>query len=421
MSFLLSNRLRARPSFSRHPDIILLFEQHQHAVERIVHLFVCENIQKNYDSLHQRKQQFILLCHTSLNRHKPHQPPLDLLFERTLRTNPLEFFHNSHNADMDLPPTLLNTSLCGTFRLFLFFPPPLVVRFFLPVLSSHVDSSWFVDSWKEMMSSLLLTTAPFGDLHSVRELYRSVGQSSCHCEDTSTESCVTYDCESIEWLNIPTGFDSALALQIQPSVVIDKCDKHSPFSKDLSKFLSDDASDVCDGVCHVASLLFLNWEEDRSVSEHEQAVIFRSLVATVKVQPTFGLSLETKIVTFLESVDPKDEESADAFLSTIASFSDKSMTDFVQAIVTLISTSNKAIITSTMMMLQRLPLMCSDEVLFALVKSDLTSLTEFAVEDGDERQTVPETIFKKVLSPSEMYIWAILFERSQNTMSTEKE
>ncbi|KAK2955538.1 hypothetical protein BLNAU_9586 [Blattamonas nauphoetae] len=106
-----------------------------------------------------------------------------------------------------------------------------------------------------MMSTLLLTTAPFGDLHSVRELYRSVGQSSCHCEDTSTESYAASDCESIEWLNIPTGFDSALALQINQPVVMDKCDKHSPFSKDMSGFLSEHATDVCFDICNVATLI----------------------------------------------------------------------------------------------------------------------------------------------------------------------
>ncbi|KAK2948504.1 hypothetical protein BLNAU_16573 [Blattamonas nauphoetae] len=295
-------------------DIILSFEQCQHAVKRIVHLFQYENIQQ-YSSPHYLKsllsycvlislqlnrdfppvltpfiierpkldpnhlthleQQFLFLCHSSLNPHKPHQPPIDLIFERTLRTRPLEFFIPSSHPDYDFPPTLLNTSLCGfhalcrrgvhlnlmetdfmrreTFNLFLFFPPPLVVRFFLPFLSLNEDYSYFFDPWNEMMSSLLLTTAPFGDLHSVRELYRSVGQSSCHCEDTSTESCVTSDCESIEWLNIPTGFGSALALQIEQPNVMDKCHKHSPFAKDMTKFLSDYTNNVCDGICDVAS------------------------------------------------------------------------------------------------------------------------------------------------------------------------
>ncbi|KAK2943936.1 hypothetical protein BLNAU_21139 [Blattamonas nauphoetae] len=223
------------------------------------------------------EDQVLLLCHTSLNPLKPGQPPLDILFERTLRVNPLEFFNYVRKTDMDLPPTLLNTSLCGfhalcrrgvhfslmetdtvrdghhlansfwmfstplisdTFELFLSFPPTLVVRFILPILTLKTDDSVLVDPLKELMSKLLLTTAPFGDLHSVRELYRSVGQSSCHCEDPSTESFITSDCESIEWLNIPTGFSSALALQINQPVAIDKCYKPSRLTKDISKFMS---------------------------------------------------------------------------------------------------------------------------------------------------------------------------------------
>ncbi|KAK2948506.1 hypothetical protein BLNAU_16575 [Blattamonas nauphoetae] len=166
-------------------------------------------------------------------------------------------------------------------------------------------------------------------------------------------------------------------------------------------------------------------------------------------QPTLDDSLETKVVKFLESVDPKDEESVKAFLSSLTSFSDKSMTNFVQSIGTLISTPNEAITTSTMKMLLRLTLTCSDEILFALVKADLVSqlivtldphsvslsdcedihsclihliecslwlsslddLAPLEIEDSDEHQTVPETIFQKVLSPSEKYICHLCVNR----------
>ncbi|KAK2951364.1 hypothetical protein BLNAU_13743 [Blattamonas nauphoetae] len=47
---------------------------------------------------------------------------------------------------------------------------------------------------------------------------------------------------------------------------------------------------------------FLNWDEGRHQTEHEQAVVFQSLVATVKLKPALDVSLEAKVVQFLESV-----------------------------------------------------------------------------------------------------------------------
>ncbi|KAK2948347.1 hypothetical protein BLNAU_16693 [Blattamonas nauphoetae] len=65
------------------------------------------------DILLLHKNNLFLLCHSSLNPHKPHQPPLDLIFERTLRTHSLVFSDRRSVPDFDLPPSLLNTSLCG--------------------------------------------------------------------------------------------------------------------------------------------------------------------------------------------------------------------------------------------------------------------------------------------------------------------
>ncbi|KAK2940324.1 hypothetical protein BLNAU_24769 [Blattamonas nauphoetae] len=234
-------------------SIILSFERHQQAVSRIVSIFDEIQLQQddpeddldlisycllislrfNFDfpsnltkfltqqpeidihTLLPHENKVILICHSSLNPHKPHQPPLDFLFERTLRMNPLDFFLHHSEPDADISTSLLNTSLCGfhalcrrgvhfdlmgsdavrcgehpinsfwlfftphisdTFDLFLYFPPPLVVRFFLPILSSSSNPSFLVEPLRAMMITLLVTTAPFGDCHSLKELYRSVRQ-----------------------------------------------------------------------------------------------------------------------------------------------------------------------------------------------------------------------------------------------------
>ncbi|KAK2953279.1 hypothetical protein BLNAU_11742 [Blattamonas nauphoetae] len=117
---------------------------------------------------------------------------------------------------------------------------------------------------------------------------------------------------------------------------------------------------------------FLNWDEEEELeSESEIGDIFQSLVATIKLQPGFDDTLETKAVKFLESVYEVDEESADAFLGNFGETSDDSPTDFVQSIVVLLSSSSQAITTATMKMLKNVVYYCSAEVLLPLVEADL--------------------------------------------------
>ncbi|KAK2959576.1 hypothetical protein BLNAU_5354 [Blattamonas nauphoetae] len=187
---------------------------------------------------------------------------------------------------------------------------------------------------------------------------------------------------------------------------------------------------------------FLNWSEDRRETGGEKAVVFRSLVATVKCQPALDTSLEAKAVNFLESVIPQNKLSDDTFLDRLTSFSDESMTEFVQSFGVILSSPNRAIITATLEIIEFLIWSCSLKLHLALVNANLIpqlidslnpqslSLTEavdihtsfmgiishslmltthFCVEnleheDADEQQAVHETILNQVLVPSEKYI-----------------
>ncbi|KAK2950662.1 hypothetical protein BLNAU_14333 [Blattamonas nauphoetae] len=188
---------------------------------------------------------------------------------------------------------------------------------------------------------------------------------------------------------------------------------------------------------------FLNWSEKELESIHEKAVVFRSLVATLKLQPVLDDSLEDKAVKFLESVNPKYAKSADAFLSQLASASVDSLTDFVQCIGMLLSSPSQVIISASMKMLKSLIWASSADNLVLLVKSDLIpqvitilnpqslsfaaaeyihiclmttirislwfatprGLTKLELEDDNEHQAVRETVLKQVLLPTEQYIW----------------
>ncbi|KAK2957753.1 hypothetical protein BLNAU_7187 [Blattamonas nauphoetae] len=326
-------------------QIILSFEQHQHAFSRIVSIlddepqcldnllnsisllsfcllislrsardfpitlttfltthpdFDCRSILFNFENI------FLVLCHTSLNPHKPHQPPLDLIFERILRTHPDHFFAMGDGKDAVLPNTLVNTSLCGfhalcrrgvhfslmkselvgdeqsllnsvwmlstplisdTFQLFLYYPPPLVVRFFLPFLWLDSDCRFMVDRLKTMMTTLLVVTAPFGDCLSLKELFRSVLLQNDQKYLNTSESDIVTRCVSIEWLNIPTGFGSAivhsnprvsfdpLEHQNQPHISLDGSFPLSQVPNVMFQYLSQQMKNVRHAIFHNVSLV----------------------------------------------------------------------------------------------------------------------------------------------------------------------
>ncbi|KAK2960866.1 hypothetical protein BLNAU_4263 [Blattamonas nauphoetae] len=197
------------------------------------------------------------------------------------------------------------------------------------------------------------------------------------------------------------------------------------------------------------SSAFLNWTEEKPESEDEPAVVFMSLVATLKLQPAPDVSLEAKAVRFIKSVSQTTRSSAKAFLNSFGRITDESMTDFVQSMVVLLSTPSQVITAATMKMLDDLVLWGSSNNLLLLVKADLIpqivvtlnlqslsfaetedihinvmriirnslwlatwdGLTELEIEAHDEQQAVNETVFKQVLSPSEKYICHLCVNR----------
>ncbi|KAK2954005.1 hypothetical protein BLNAU_11107 [Blattamonas nauphoetae] len=194
---------------------------------------------------------------------------------------------------------------------------------------------------------------------------------------------------------------------------------------------------------------FLNWNEEQFKTVDEQAVVFRSLVATVKFPPELDDSLEAKAVKFLESVAIRNRESADSFINSLASNSHKSSIDLVESIAVLLSTHSQDITTAAVEMIKSLIINCSPIIRLALVKADLLTqivinlnplslsftetvnihidliviieysvwlaapdgLNQLGIEDIDEQQAVHETILKQVLTPSEKYIYGFCVNR----------
>ncbi|KAK2950462.1 hypothetical protein BLNAU_14580 [Blattamonas nauphoetae] len=241
--------------------------------------------------------------------------------------------------------------------------------------------------------------------------------------------------------------------------MISKCWRRREWRSDVERnettglFVSDDFGEKrwneeylkihtsADSSCPDSSA-FLNWSEERFRTEQEKAVVFQSLVATLKRQPALDVSMEAKAVRIIKSVSLTTRSSAQAFLTSLGQTPGESATDFVQSIGVLLSTPSQVITTATMKMLNCLFLWCSPTSRLNLVKADLIpqliitlnplslSFTEaidihinlleiialslwlstpdglagLEIEAHDEQLTVHETVFTQVLSPSEKYI-----------------
>ncbi|KAK2955016.1 hypothetical protein BLNAU_9947 [Blattamonas nauphoetae] len=186
---------------------------------------------------------------------------------------------------------------------------------------------------------------------------------------------------------------------------------------------------------------FLNWQFSRHESKEVKAVVFLSLVATVKLQPALDVSLEGKAVKFLDSINPS-EESADAFLHSFGGTIAVSSTVFIQCIVILISSTSQIIATTAMKILRKLISFCSAKYRLTLIRTDLIqqlinalnpqslsfveavdilvhlleilryflflitprALTKLESEGRNEKQAVFEAVLQQVLVPSEKYI-----------------
>ncbi|KAK2953991.1 hypothetical protein BLNAU_11093 [Blattamonas nauphoetae] len=194
---------------------------------------------------------------------------------------------------------------------------------------------------------------------------------------------------------------------------------------------------------------FMNWDGQTVESASDRLEIYQSLVALIKYGHDFDFPLEAKAVIFLNSVSPKTQQSADAFLNNFASVSDHSSTNFVQSIGMLVSSPSQVITTAALNMLKNLLTSCSPRLRLDLVQADLIpqvinsldpvslsfaeavdihiylnrilnqsvrlttlfGLEKLGIEDGNEPQAVFETILKQVIIPSEKYICHLCVNR----------
>ncbi|KAK2958000.1 hypothetical protein BLNAU_6926 [Blattamonas nauphoetae] len=156
--------------------------------------------------------------------------------------------------------------------------------------------------------------------------------------------------------------------------------------------------------CSLDCSAFLNWGEEKLSSVNDKAVVFRSLVATVKLQSALDDSLERKAVNLLISMSPWSQSYPNAFLSSFASFYDESLANFIQFIVVLISSPSQIITTAAMKMLKKtvhIHIYLVEIIIHSLWLATPSGLTKLEVEDRKKQQAVHETVLQQVLVPLE--------------------
>ncbi|KAK2963652.1 hypothetical protein BLNAU_1217 [Blattamonas nauphoetae] len=271
------------------------------------------------------------------------------------------------------------------------------------------NSSWERDVWDARQNNETQQSSAFfsPSLHKTGETeWGQAAGSSPHVSDRTFASPSSSSHASFQ---SPSLFSAFVSLHTTP---LPSSPPHSPLP---NRTFMDTSTHLFPSDCSQ----FLNWVEDDHVSEHEKAVVFRSLVVTVKSQHTLNASLEEKTV------------------NSFASNSDTSSTNFLQSIVVLISSPNRVITVASMKMLNSL-IRCSQRVRLALVKAELiphlintlnplslpfaetvdihinlmttlwnslwlatpNCLADLKIEGSEEQQAVHETIFRQVVAPS---------------------
>ncbi|KAK2942903.1 hypothetical protein BLNAU_22162 [Blattamonas nauphoetae] len=131
---------------------------------------------------------------------------------------------------------------------------------------------------------------------------------------------------------------------------------------------------------------FLNWSKEKFDSEDEKAVVFRSLIGTVKLNPALDDTLEAKAVKFLESVKLYSQDSS---------------------MMVLLSSARQGIIAAAMTILETVMFWISPQVQLTLIKADLIPHLINTINPPP----VCLARSSQVLAPSEQYIWHLCVNR----------
>ncbi|KAK2948723.1 hypothetical protein BLNAU_16361 [Blattamonas nauphoetae] len=181
--------------------------------------------------------------------------------------------------------------------------------------------------------------------------------------------------------------------------------------------ISDTFSDATRSDCSP----FLNWDEESLETIQERSVVFRSLVATVKLKPALEASLEAKAKAFLKYMDYWSQASVDQIITTttmrmlnnlfwrcsakvrLALF----ITDMVPQLISTINPLSLSFVEAADIHVNLMKV-----IFYSLELSTPNGLEQLEIEDGNEKQAVHETVLMQIIIPSEKYICHLCTNRN---------
>ncbi|KAK2948267.1 hypothetical protein BLNAU_16803 [Blattamonas nauphoetae] len=127
---------------------------------------------------------------------------------------------------------------------------------------------------------------------------------------------------------------------------------------------------------------FQTWTGNQIDTNTNKSVIFQSLIEMIKTHPQFNESLEEDIVAFLTRITPTNRAESDEVLNCLAPSADGSLASFVESITFLVSSSSKAIVKTSVRLLEELCMRCSLTIRRQLIQDGILQKI-MAVIDSD--------------------------------------
>ncbi|KAK2942483.1 hypothetical protein BLNAU_22594 [Blattamonas nauphoetae] len=196
---------------------------------------------------------------------------------------------------------------------------------------------------------------------------------------------------------------------------------------------------------------FLHFDPNSKLSFEDKSRIYNSLVALVKAEYPFDITLKRKAIRFLKSLEPKWDEQALAtkLVTDLVPSSAGSTSGFVTSIVTLLSSPHSTVIKATLSFLNQTTNSMNLEIRCRLVESDVITnilstvqphtrqisgnetilnipitlidrfvdltgpwpLRSLGITDAVDKYTHREMIFQKVLLPSSPFVTFLITNR----------
>ncbi|KAK2941923.1 hypothetical protein BLNAU_23159 [Blattamonas nauphoetae] len=144
---------------------------------------------------------------------------------------------------------------------------------------------------------------------------------------------------------------------------------------------------------------FLSFDENSELSFQDKSTIYCSLVDLVKAEYPFDYALQDRAAQFLKSLEPKryDNALADTFVTDLVPSSARSPSEFVDSILTLLSSPHSTVIAAALSFLTDTTRESSPAIRCCLVESDLVTKVLATIQPHTPPISGNETIINHLI------------------------